>query len=70
MLTESIKPVSVPELTADILRHLKQSIGKDASHASTYDWRMSLALALRDRVVPAPAAQMAWANFGHLGAKC
>ncbi len=23
--------------------------------------------ALRDRVVPAPAAQMAWANFGHLG---
>ena len=51
MLTESIKPVSVPELTADILRHLKQSIGKDASHASTYDWRMSLALALRDRVV-------------------
>ncbi len=36
---------------ADILRHLKQSLGKDASHASLYDWRMSLSLALRDRVV-------------------
>ncbi len=35
----------------EILRHLKYSIGKDASHASIYDWRMSLSLALRDLVV-------------------
>ncbi|WP_223421956.1 glycogen/starch/alpha-glucan phosphorylase [Tateyamaria pelophila] len=43
-------------LTADVLRddiskHLKLSIGKDPEHASVYDWRMSLSLALRDRVV-------------------
>ncbi|MEP5759969.1 MAG: glycogen/starch/alpha-glucan phosphorylase [Litoreibacter sp.] len=38
-------------LRADISRHLKLSIGKDPEHASLYDWRMSLSLALRDRVV-------------------
>lgn len=44
-------PVTPQDFSADILRHLKQSLGKDASHASLYDWRMSLSLALRDRVV-------------------
>ena len=34
-----------------ILRHLHSSLGKDAPNASTYDWRMSLTLALRDLVV-------------------
>lgn len=51
MSNPSVSPVSVQDLSADILRHLKQSLGKDASHATTYDWRMSLSLALRDRVV-------------------
>lgn len=38
-------------LKDEIVRHLKYSLGKDAEHASTYDWRMSLSLALRDLVV-------------------
>jgi len=38
-------------LSAEILRHLKYSIGKDAAHASRRDWRMSLSFALRDLVV-------------------
>ncbi|WP_300014057.1 glycogen/starch/alpha-glucan phosphorylase [uncultured Roseobacter sp.] len=51
MSAMSIPPVSPSEFSADILRHLKHSLGKDDSHASLYDWRMSLSLALRDRVV-------------------
>ncbi len=35
----------------DIQRHLVYSLGKDAAHASVYDWRMALSLALRDRLV-------------------
>ena len=35
----------------EILRHLQHSLGKDPSHATAYDWRMSLALSLRDLVV-------------------
>ncbi|KEO59390.1 glycogen/starch/alpha-glucan phosphorylase [Thioclava indica] len=34
-----------------ILHHVTYSMGKDAKHASIYDWRMALSLALRDRVV-------------------
>lgn len=45
------QPVSPLDFSAEILRHLKHSLGKDESHASLYDWRMSLSLALRDRVV-------------------
>ncbi|MGZ2257369.1 glycogen/starch/alpha-glucan phosphorylase [Roseobacter sp. A03A-229] len=47
----SIPPVTPQDFSADILRHLKHSLGKDESHAALYDWRMSLSLALRDRVV-------------------
>lgn len=47
--TEAVLTAEI--LQEDILRHLKQSLGKDSSHASLYDWRMSLALAMRDRVV-------------------
>lgn len=43
--------VDVQSLQAGIVRHLKTSLGKDAAHASTYDWRMSLSLTLRDLVV-------------------
>jgi glycogen phosphorylase len=34
-----------------ILRHLSYSLGKDPGHASRYDWRVALSLALRDLVV-------------------
>ena len=43
--------VTVETMQAEIGRHLKNSLGKDAEHASIYDWRMSLSLALRDLVV-------------------
>ena len=38
-------------LQQEILRHLKLSQGKDPEHASRYDWRMALSLALRDMIV-------------------
>ncbi len=38
-------------LKDSILSHLKYSIGKDAEHATTYDWRVALSLASRDRIV-------------------
>ena len=38
-------------LRDEILHHVTYSMGKDAEHASVYDWRMALSLALRDRVV-------------------
>ncbi len=38
-------------LRDDVLRHLKYSLGKDADHASIYDWRVALSLAVRDRIV-------------------
>ncbi|TDQ57105.1 starch phosphorylase [Phaeovulum veldkampii DSM 11550] len=36
---------------SDILRHLTFTMGKDAAHASVYDWRLALSFALRDRIV-------------------
>ncbi|WP_031327855.1 glycogen/starch/alpha-glucan phosphorylase [Rhodobacter capsulatus] len=42
---------SVEAFRAEILRHLTYSMGKDAGHASLYDWRMALSLALRDHIV-------------------
>lgn len=38
-------------LSADILRHLTFTLGKDAAHASRYDWRMALSYAMRDRIM-------------------
>ncbi|WP_298961263.1 glycogen/starch/alpha-glucan phosphorylase [uncultured Roseibium sp.] len=35
----------------EILKHLRNSLGKDAAHSSVYDWRVALSLALRDRMV-------------------
>lgn len=46
--------VSLPELhefQAQILSHLRTSVGKNPAHATPYDWRMSLSLTLRDMVV-------------------
>ena len=34
-----------------ILERLKYSLGKDAAHATVYDWRMALSLAVRERIV-------------------
>ncbi|WP_300034974.1 glycogen/starch/alpha-glucan phosphorylase [uncultured Roseobacter sp.] len=42
---------SVSEFSAAVLSHLKTSLGKDAPHASRYDWRVAMSLALRDMVV-------------------
>ena len=38
-------------LGQDVLRHLTFTLGKDTDHASTYDWRMALSFAIRDRIV-------------------
>jgi starch phosphorylase len=34
-----------------IVNHLIYTLGKDAEHAQTYDWRMALSYAVRDRIV-------------------
>ena len=47
-------PVTLPTAAAfaqEIQRHLKTSLGKDPAHASDYDWRLALSLAVRDHVV-------------------
>lgn len=38
-------------MKTEILKHLRFSLGKDAEHASIYDWRMALSLAVRDQMV-------------------
>jgi len=38
-------------LQGDVLRHLTFTLGKDVPNASTYDWRMALSFAIRDRIV-------------------
>ncbi len=43
--------LSPATLKADILRHITYTLGKDAPHASRYDWRMALSFAIRDRIV-------------------
>jgi glycogen phosphorylase len=44
-------PLDKKSLRADVLRHLTFTIGKDVANASTYDWRMALSFAIRDRIV-------------------
>ena len=39
------------KLKQEILRNLKYSLGKDQGHATIYDWRVALSLAVRDLVV-------------------
>jgi len=51
-----VRYVSTTNLTReslrdDILHHLKYTVGKDAGHASRYDWRLALSYAIRDHVV-------------------
>ena len=51
MPANSLPTVTVDDFRAALLRHLKLSLGKDPEHASLYDWRMALALSLRDHVI-------------------
>ena len=51
MPLDSTIEIDETSLRTEILRHLNYSLGKDESHASLYDWRVSLSLALRDLVV-------------------
>lgn len=44
----SLTPAS---LENSVRRHLTYTMGKDADHASTYDWRMALSYAIRDLIV-------------------
>ena len=39
------------DLRGEALRHLNFSLGKDPSHATLYDWRMALSLAVRDQMM-------------------
>ncbi len=39
------------ELEGATLRHLKYAMGKTPSHATIYDWRMALSLAVRERIM-------------------
>lgn len=55
----------IPEtLRAEVLRHLTFTLGKDAPNASTYDWRMALSYAIRDRIVEPwfAATRRTWAE--------
>ena len=38
-------PFTMEAFRADVLRHLTFTLGKDADHARTYDWRMALSKA-------------------------
>ena len=46
-----MKRPDAKKLRSEILHHLNYSLGKDESHATIHDWRMSLSLALRDQVI-------------------
>jgi starch phosphorylase len=50
-ITKDMLPMSAQDLRAGILKHLEFSMGKDLAHASVYDMRMALTLAIRDRVI-------------------
>lgn len=60
----TLSDFSPQTLRADILRHLTFTMGKDADHASLYDWRMALSYAIRDRIVEPwfAATRRAWAE--------
>ncbi len=51
MTVKDVIAPSADDLRQDILRHLTFTMGKDADHASVYDWRMALSFAIRDRIV-------------------
>jgi len=51
LIVKDVTPPTVEALSAEILRHLTYSMGKDPDHASVYDWRMALSFAIRDHIV-------------------
>ena len=51
LIVKDVSAPSVEAFRAEILRHLTFTMGKDAAHASVYDWRMALSFALRDHIV-------------------
>ncbi len=51
LISKDTSPMNANELRESILRHLEFSQGKDLAHSSTYDMRMALTLAIRDRVI-------------------
>ncbi|MGB3246361.1 MAG: glycogen/starch/alpha-glucan phosphorylase [Sulfitobacter sp.] len=51
MPKDSLPAIDSDAFKENIRHHLKTSLGKDAEHASTYDWRMALSLTMRDMVV-------------------
>lgn len=51
MPKDDLTTLDAATLRGEILRHLKNSLGKDPEHATVYDWRMSLSLSLRDKIV-------------------
>ncbi|SUZ32965.1 Maltodextrin phosphorylase [Roseibaca ekhonensis] len=50
-ISKETLPMDSTELRQSILKHLEFSMGKDLVHASLYDMRMALTLAVRDRVI-------------------
>ncbi|WP_116598879.1 glycogen/starch/alpha-glucan phosphorylase [Primorskyibacter marinus] len=50
-MTKDARPLSAAELKQSVEHHLIYTLGKDARHASAYDWRMALSYAIRDRIV-------------------
>ncbi len=42
---------SADDLRQAVDNHLKYALGKNPKHATLYDWRMSLSLAIRDKIV-------------------
>ena len=43
--------LSAEAVRARIIQHLTYTLGKDKSHASTYDWRMAVSYAVRDVII-------------------
>ena len=43
--------LSAEALRQRILQHLTYTVGKDKSHASTYDWRMAVSYSVRDLII-------------------
>ena len=43
--------LSAEAMRARIIQHLTYTLGKDKSHASTYDWRMAVSYAVRDVII-------------------
>lgn len=50
-ISKETLPMTATELREQILKHIEFSQGKDLIHASLYDMRMALTLAIRDRVI-------------------